>query len=213
MSENELQGFAPPDFFWQEELDCYAIESELSKALGKKHELADLAGFFGEECFAKVSIGWQSSGLSFQVAVELDSIKVNYPDIAKGDSLELFIDTRDVKSARSVSRFCHHFFFLPEKFEGHDRGEITRFRSDDSHPLCQDESLELKVKKQATGYLMSIFIPQECLVGYDPANFQRLGFTYRINRSDGLKQHFALNSEHAKIESLPHLWASLKLVD
>lgn len=209
VSDEEI-GFAPPDFFWQEELQCNSVQNQ-EGILGKKHELPTLSALFGEENFAKVAMGWHSNGLYFQVQVEAPQIAVTYPDFASGDSIELFIDTRDVKAARSPGRFCHHFFFLPERFEGRDRGEVTRFRTEDSHPLCPEMSLDLQVKKSQKGYSMSLFIPRESLVGYDPSSFSRLGFTYRINRSDGTKQHFSLTSDLARIETLPHLWATLRL--
>jgi hypothetical protein len=93
-----------------------------------------------------------------------------------------------------------------------DRGELTQFRTDDAHPLCAPERLELHVDNKRLGYVVKIFIPKDCLHGYDVASqFDRLGFSYRVNRADGESQHFAAASEDFKIEQYPSLWNTLKL--
>jgi hypothetical protein len=61
-------------------------------------------------------------------------------------------------------------------------------------------------------YQMKIFIPTECLYGYDPKQFDRLGLTYRMNRHQGEPQHFAVVSPDYQIDQQPSLWGSLKLV-
>lgn len=59
---------------------------------------------------------------------------------------------------------------------------------------------------------MKIFIPSQCLYGYDPKQFDRLGFTYRINRAGGQPQHFSVISQEYQIDQQPSLWGSIKLV-
>lgn len=205
-----FEGFAPVDFFFSEEVDCHQVTE--SKELGKKYLLPPLGDVFGEESFAQVFMGWHATGLFFQVQVQQEnSLVVSYPDIRAGDSFEFFIDTRNIATAKTTHRFCHHFYFLPERFEGHMKGECTRFRTEDAHPLCADDSLDLHVSKHATGYTARIFIPKECLVGYDPQAGGRLGFTYRINRPGATSQHFAMAYEQSRIDTMPCLWAKLRL--
>ena len=210
MSDDEdFVGMAPVDFFFSKEVDCHSCVKELIK----KHLLPPMAEVFGEETFAKVFMGWQQAGLFFQVEVaQLDAISVQYPDIKHGDSIELFIDTKAITSAKTTHRFCHHFYFLPELFEGRMKGECTRFRTEDSHPLCADEQLECTTRITKKGYTNSIVIPKECLVRYDPQAGSKIGFTYRVNRPQSASQHFAMSYDHARIDTMPGLWAKVRLV-
>jgi hypothetical protein len=64
---------------------------------------------------------------------------------------------------------------------------------------------------QASGYILNIFIPSHCLYGYDPDQFKRLGFAYRINQADGFSQHYSVVTEDFPIEQQPSLWGSLIL--
>ena len=87
-------------------------------------------------------------------------------------------------------------------------GEATRFRTEDAHELCDSSTLEIQKTKKGK---FEIFIPAACLHGYDPTQFSRLGFSYRINRMGQGGQVFSANDEDFKIEQQPSLWASLEL--
>jgi hypothetical protein len=60
-------------------------------------------------------------------------------------------------------------------------------------------------------YEMEIEIPATCLEGYDPKNFNRMGFTYRINRQGGDPQHFALSSDYLVVEKESKRWSTVNL--
>jgi hypothetical protein len=122
------------------------------------------------------------------------------------------IDTRDIKTSGYNTRFCHHFFFLPEAVDERTCGEITHFRTEDRHPLCNAEKLQITTKKGSLHYQMEIFLPKEVLHGYDPSQVDRLGFTYRFNRKNDDPQLFCCSSFEFTIEEQPSLWSSLKLV-
>jgi hypothetical protein len=130
----------------------------------------------------------------------------------QGDSLELFFDTRDMKTTGFNTRFCHHFYFLAAEVEGHIAGEMTKFRTEDTHELCDPAELKVIPLLKKTGYTLQIFIPAHCLFGYDPDQFDRLGFAYRVNRAQGPAQHFCVVSEDYQIEQHASLWSSLKLI-
>ena len=209
--DDDLRGFAPLDFFFSEEIEVLPFDQQ-AKALTKKHLLPLLCKLYGKEHFADVFMGWEPSGLRFQFDVILDGpIAVRYPDFRHADSIELFIDTRANLLAKTTNRFYHHFFFLPERYEGLCSGECTRFRTEDSHPLASEEQLDYTVTMTKKGYRADIFIPKECLVGYDPDKGSRLGFSYRVNRSDGQCQPFAYSYEHARIDSMPSLFVTVGL--
>jgi hypothetical protein len=215
MIEEDFPGLAPINFI-QIQGTCLYIETPPlplpDEKKGAAYLLPDTSTLCHEDAFAKVSLGWNRNGLAALVFVDQPLARTLYPEIQQGDSVELFIDTRDIKTSGYNTRFCHHFYFLPEAFEGHQAGEITRFRTEESHSHCDPTLLKIKTKSTKTGYLMQIFIPSECLHGYDPDQFDRIGFTYRINRPDGHSQHYTALSDEFRLEEQPSLWSSLKLI-
>ena len=99
---------------------------------------------------------------------------------------------------------------MPFEVNGKQAGELTYFRTEDSHALCDPEDLKAIKKDSKTMYL---FIPSKSLVGYDPREFKRLGFTYRLHRSKRASQHFSVTTEEFRVDQQPSLWCSLRLVD
>lgn len=211
MFENEPFSLNPVQFFALS-CDCHYLSKKdqvpalTSYALPSTHRLTH------EELFAKVAMGWHEEGISVHIQVNQAATESFYPSIEDGDSVELFFDTRDLKSAGFNTRFCHHFFFLPQAVEGIHKGEKTHFRTEDRHPLCDPQALHCQTQLRKNDYSMKIFIPTQCLYGYDPRQFDRLGFTYRINRHEGEPQHFAVVSQDYQIDQQPSLWGSIKLV-
>lgn len=207
-----------PINFFQISADCMYLPTakekkfpSLTKALAQKYLLPNTAELCSEISFADISLGWNEEGLEAYIHVHQPFKRAFYPDVERGDSIELFIDTRDVKTSGYNTRFCHHFFFLAEGVEGHFAGEITKFRTEDVHLLCDSNELKVKSLVQSNSYALNIFIPSHCLYGYDPDQFSRLGFSYRINQSDGFSQHFTVVTEDFPIEQQPSLWGSLVL--
>lgn len=189
-----------------------SLQKKEKKRLGEEHRLPETDLLTGEPAFASVRSGWSLKGLHFLVNIRKTVDRVVFPRIEKGDAVELFIDTRDVKSSGFNTRFCHHFFFLPSPVEGTQCGEITHFRSEDQHPLCDPKRLKLEVSKGAKSYEMAIEIPADILVGFDPNQFNRYGFSYRIHRADGEPQHFSVLSREFQLEEQPSLWARINMV-
>lgn len=215
--ENE-EAFVPlsPVNFFQLVVDCPHVNGnhlpDTNKKEGKAFLLPNTTALCSEEHFADVAMGWNREGLIFDINVLHPFQNVSFPEITEGDSIELFIDTRDIKTSGFNTRFCHHFFFLPEAMSGHQAGEITRFRTEDAHAHCDPHDLVVKAHIKSNSYNLQIFIPSQCLHGYDPDQSDRIGFTYRINRPDGPPQHFSAVSEEYQIEQQPSLWSSVKLV-
>lgn len=164
-----------------------------------------------QACFADVFMGWSLDGLGLQIHVHKPWEKSEYPQLQEGDSVELFFDTRDRKEG-GLTRFCHHFFFVPKAVEGLLAAEISTFRDLDAHDLCDPNLLEVQPEMTTKDYRLKIWIPAGCLHGYDPASFNRLGFTYRINRFAGAPQTFAISEREAPFDKHPARWATLNLI-
>jgi len=213
---HELAPVTPVNFFQLSADVCCLSEGKDPFPITSKNRgeflLPDTAILCEEENFAEVSMGWRKSGLAFYFKVDHPIERCYYPEVYRGDSVEVFIDTRDVKTSGYNTRFCHHFFFLPESMEGVQAGEITHFRTDDRHELCDPELLKVKANKKSKGYELMAWVPRECLTGYDPAQFQRIGFTYRVNRNYWASQHFSVTTDDYRLEEQPSLWSQLRMI-
>lgn len=206
----ELPPIAPLEFFALEGQLRYAKEPPSSKQMRKSHVLTDTTEWHNEERFAEVALAWNEAGIFVALFADKPFEEAFYPRFDEGDALELFFDTRDLKTAGFATKFCHHFVFLPTPVQGISAQEISHFRTEDTHPLCDSSELQLTAELGKKEYSMQIFIPAHCLHGFDPSSFERIGFTYRIHRFKGAPQHFALSSQHFSVEQHPRLWASFK---
>lgn len=208
MSEEQISiddiYLAPVNFFTME-IECHqAKEGKLTHS----HLLPDMSELCVDDSIAEVYLGWEPAGI--RAAVKFKStIELPAPNkkTAKAPSIELLIDTRDLKSAGFNTRFCHHFLFT------HEGGrEITKFRTEDSHELCNPTELILALEGKKSNPVFQIFIPSQCLFGYDPEQLNRLGFTYRILAPEYGPQHFSVVSDEYQIDQNPALWSSLILI-
>jgi hypothetical protein len=204
----DLPGFSAVQFFGINS-DCNYIKGSLKP--DKIFLLPDTSDLLGEASFADVYAGWNVEKLSFRIHSRAPFQKAGEGDFRREDCVELFIDTRDLKTKRVISKFCHHFIFFPVQVQNFYGREITRFHNEDVHRLCHPEDLQVVSYLEDGGYTLSIEIPSACLHGYDPLSFSRIGFTYRINRTDGPPQHFAVSSEEYAIEQHPATWGTLTL--
>jgi hypothetical protein len=207
-SLDQLSAILPIDFF-QITIDAHLYDSK--EKWKEEHRLPDFSELLFDPLFATVSMGVAHKGLHFHVAFLQTFTDCQFPDFRKGDSVELFIDTRDLKSAGFLTKFCHHFVFLPQKIDGVKAHEVTAFWTDDRHELCDPNLLKVESIFKKKSYEMEIEIPATCLEGYDPKNFNRMGFTYRINRQGGDPQHFALSSDYLVVEKESNRWSTVNL--
>jgi hypothetical protein len=205
---DDLPSLSPVQFFGIS-ADCHYIRGSWKP--DKHYLLPSTSDLLAEEPFADVYVGWNGEKFACLIHAKVPFQKIDEGDFRKGDSIELFLDTRDLKTKGAVSRFCHHFVFFPVQVQNFYGREVTRFRSDDTHRLCHPEDLQVIPQIDANSYRMLIEIPSHCLHGYEPLSFSRLGFTYKINRTDGPSQHFAVSSEEYVIEQHPSTWGTLKL--
>ncbi len=208
--EESLPALFPETFF-----DCSISiyrSSKLPTGRGRrKFLLPDLSSLLDEEIFAEFFLSWDNDGLSIVCNVERPFTDSVYPRYDEGDSLEIFIDTRDLKEVGVIHRFCHHFLFLPVEVQGVQSLEITNFRGEDKHILADSSQILVETTFEKKTYQFAIYLPKGVLYGYDPMNIPRLGFAYRLHRAKGSPQHFPLSTRACAIERFPALWASLQL--
>lgn len=207
-----------PISFFQMECDCKRLPAtsaapcmRLIEKNYKNYLLPNVTSLTDDEDFIEFALGWDLDGLEGFVKIKEPFEKISYPAIEKGDSVEVMVDTRDVKSSGYNTRFCHHFYFLPESIESKQAGEITKFRTEDKHDWCHPGDLLLRTKILKESYSLQFFIPSHCLLGYDPEQFPRIGFTYRVNRCGAPPAHFSASSRDYLVEQQPSLWSTMRL--
>jgi len=200
MKGNE-EAIVSPEFFFQLECDLNEWKGKGTKL--KKHLLPQFCTLVGEEPFADIAMAWSHDGLRVFVDTHEGIIQ-------EGASFELFIDTKNLKTARTTHRFCHHFLFYFERIEGTIAKEVTRVRTEDTHPLCNPEELEVHVEKKKNGSVMELFIPEKCLVGYQPEKGRAIGLSYCLQAGNGRSQHFGVAT--IQMDFYPYLWSSGILV-
>jgi len=203
---DKIEPLAPLDFF------SLSFQIPFSKNFRNLTELPETSPFLGEEPFAEVALGWNQEAFLIRAEIFKPFENCFFPQFKQSGALELFFDTRDLKSAGFLTRFCHHFVILPKEVGEIRAQELTHFRTEDTHPLCNPQEIKVEADFGRNRYELEIAIPSNCLHGYDPTSFDRVGFTYAVHRCKGAPQHFSVSSRHYAVEQEAALWSSGKLV-
>jgi hypothetical protein len=180
--------------------------------LNKKYLLQSFSKLLNEEEFAKVYMGWKDEGIFFIFDIDIN-FSNSVSDYRKGDSIEIFIDTRSLKTKGYLTKFCHHFVFFAQEIDGYKGMEVTRFRFDDMHNLTEAKNLKVESIIKPNSSIIQIEIPKDSLYGFAPREISYFSFTYRINRLDAPAMHFSLSSLEHVIEKSPHLWAKVNMLE
>jgi hypothetical protein len=208
---DEIPAVLPLNFFdLSFELNYLKIthRKELKK---KQFILPSTSDYLDENSSSTFSMAWNEEGILFQGEIFSDILEASSPEFRRGDCLELFFDTRNIKSQGYITKFCHQFVIFPEEVDGFFIREVTRFRNEDMHHLADPSSFDIKVEIKKRGYLIDLFIPSTCLYGFDPTRLDKLGFTYRVNKKGLPPNHFSLSSTEVPIERNPFFWATALL--
>ena len=210
MTYHDVAPLAPIHFF-RLTTDIAKGKKASPKLLGKSHLLPDTSELLGESSFADVGIAWNTEGLYVHLHAHKKFEEASYPKFTEGDAFELFVDTRDLKDTGFPTRFCHHFLILPQEVQGVRILELTRFRTEDSHPLCDTSKIDIAFHAGSRDYFLDLHFPAEVLHGYDPHSFDRLGLTYTVHGYKCYPQNFSVSSNYVNIAQNPSLWASCRL--
>jgi hypothetical protein len=155
----------------------------------ESYQIPDLMGVEGLKSHAHLYMAWNDEGLYFGLQVNRKSrYKIDPKNYAEGDCLELFLDTRDVKDTHRANRYCHHFYFLPGGSGKDGKAPIGRQtsieRAREQAPPCPEESIQVAMRRLKKSYQMEIKLPAQGLNGFQPREFNRLGFTYLLHDTE-----------------------------
>ena len=182
---------------------------------GPEYLVPDLGYLENRPQAADVYMAWNEEGLYFAVEVrKRKPVRSHFGRHWTGDSFQIWLDTRDVKSARRAGRYCHQFNCLPTG--GGDDGnqpvvkptQVDRARERWNMP--EQEALPIASLISDRGYTLEVCLPTEALSGYDPEEFPRLGFTYFLNNSEWPTQWWSAGRE-LRVHVDPSTWGTAVL--
>ena len=162
-------------------------------------------------------VGWNEKGLAFSVRVEGKKrrpwCRVARPE--DSDGIQLCIDTRDVRNIHRATRFCHRLFILPGG-SGLNQSQPTPLwlpiHRAKAHPNpVPVERITLGGQITDTMYRLDFVIPADALTGYEPLEYNRIGFHYTIIDQDIGNRSFLTGFPFPHNED-PSLWATLELI-
>ncbi len=175
----------------------------------KKYKIPELQRYLDEERFADVYSAYDEEALYLHVDARSEvGVDTNY---RKGDCLELFLHTKKDDTRTFMTQFCHHLVFFPEPVDGKLVKEVTKFRTEEVHPLLTEEDLEVQSKVEPGRYFLDIAIPYAALHGFTPEKKQ-LRLFYRINRKTGLSQSLSMSSLEYDPQKVPHAWPEVEFI-
>lgn len=177
--------------------------------------IPDLMSLEGQSSFADLFMGWNDDGLYFALEVSgKKSYKVDPKNYWQADCLELWIDTRDMKDLHRANRFCHHFFFLPGGRGRDGKSPIGRQttieKAREQAPPCPEDSIRVALKRLKSSYRMEIALPATGLNGFQPREFEHLGFNYTLRDCERV-QSWSVGRVAAVTD--PSTWGSVQLTE
>lgn len=184
--------------------------------------LPDLSSLHFQSAFGQVYVGWTLDGIAFAVAVATSHpLRLDREHPFRSDGLEIWIDTRDSRTARKPTRFCHHFLVLPgasgtrgapPHVQEMNPGGVRRAEemADLSrvHLAARIPGLPAQGSK---GYSLEGFLPREVLTGYAPPESTSIALGYRLRSSIDGVQDLAFGTAFPLWRN-PSLWLSAALV-
>jgi hypothetical protein len=173
----------------------------------------DLGGLDGKEALANVYMAWNEGGLYFALDVKGKAMcAVDERRPLRGDGLQVWVDTRDVRNAHRGSRYCHHFCFWPQADGVAAGGRQFRLRRARAQARLQDAGrFSVASQHVGDGYQMEVHIPSDALTGFDPEENNRLGFAY-VLKDKTLGRQFWTADEMLPVSYDPSLWGTAELV-
>lgn len=160
-----------------------------------------LGAMEGRPDFADAWACWNEDGVyvACRVAGKKKALSCDPARFWSGDNFRLCIDTRDARSNKRATRYCHQFYFLP-KGAGARRSDAvagaTRIqRAREDAPLAASNRLRVAATVTATGYELEGHIPADCLNGFNPADHPRIGFYYIVEDQDFGQQYLTVGDD------------------
>ena len=220
MAENQSPQLIDPTLLIRFSQSLEKTRSKWSDETGikltERHDLGTFNDLTGKKQFADLKMGWNANGIYVHLRVhgKTQSIWARTQKPEDSDGLQIWIDTRDTHMIHRATQYCHWFVLLPV---GAGKGftqpsarmlPINRAKQH-PNPIIPD-AIRVKGAIKRDGYELQAFIPSDALTGFNPDEYQRLGFFYKVTDRELGTQHFSLGNDYPVTED-PSLWGSLTL--
>ncbi len=185
-------------------------------ALEDKYILPCFAELDSKRAHSEVRGCWNEQGLTFTVRVEgkRQPPWCKESALADSDGFRLWIDTRATHNIHRASRFCHSAKFLPagggRMLEEPVAEPQLISRARENPKPAPHGAFQVRSEKRVDGYLLQAHVPAHTLTGYDPGEYDRLGFFYAVCDRELPWQTFTVGPEFPIAED-PSVWATLEL--
>ena len=167
------------------------------------------------EAKAAVHLAWSEKGLA--VALDVRDSKVAVPDPRSfwlGDVLELFIDTRDKKTARAYEAGDHQFWLAPQIEQ--KRVYVGQWKRNAEIPatIFDLPGIQSATLRKVDGYVSECLIPAAMLKDFKPAAGTHLGLNLNLSVK-GVAQDREVFWPNAKADSTeqPATWGTITLAN
>lgn len=212
------EALLPKRFFFQFAAPCryrQKLWSAQGADLGEEYRIVSLAELENRRAPVELRAAWSEEGLVFAFRVQG---KQQQPWCRMGraedsDSVQIWIDTRDVHNVHRASRFCHRFLLMPAG--GAKDGPLAQWmpinRAREQPRAIGPDEVQVRSVVSRGGYLLECFLAAGALTGFDPQEHPRLGFNYAVNDRELGEHTFTVGSPMPYQED-PSLWATLEMI-
>lgn len=163
--------------------------------------LPRLGSIDGRAEFGDVWACWNDEALFIACRVEKKRrpLSCDPKSFWTGDNLRLCVSSRETRKIRRATRFCTQIYFLPTG-GGDDRRSpvagVNKFqRAKEDAPVVSAKAIEIASSVSPTGYAMEARIPHDCLFGFDPGSYPRIGLYYLLEDGDHGQQYLTVGDD------------------
>ncbi|WPJ95845.1 sugar-binding protein [Coraliomargarita algicola] len=172
-----------------------------------------VGSIFGEP-LTNIWMGWSGKGLWIGVDVKASKVQVTGPrSFWQADSLELFIDAQNDKTATSFGPGDHQFWAVAQPEE--DCVYLGEWkRSDEIEETRYDIPLSYSASKRTEdGYTMEFIIPWSEIRGFTPRAGKDLGLNFNLNVKgiEGSREVYWPRVKTKGIIGQPKFWGTVEL--
>jgi hypothetical protein len=160
--------------------------------------------------------GWNEDGFGLSLVVSGKNAppQARADDLASGDGLHVWIDTRNTQGAHRASRFCHRYAVLPAVGRGKSVRPVVAAvpiaQSREANRVQDLSPVRVAADMTNDGYRLEVWFPAETLYGYDGENSPRLGFHVVVKDAELGDRSLTVGDEFPTDHD-PSLWTTLEL--
>jgi hypothetical protein len=189
---------------------------DLTWELGRGHLLPEFSSLSSRNASPDFYAAWHERGILIEVVVSMKSVKSS--SFMNSIGLVCYVDSRSSRGIHRANAYCHRFVFQctrPSSMKDRVQGQGELFsipRAKEQPPAVNrlDLPFELSLVSE-TRYRWRCFIKSSAMHGYNPVEFNEIGFSLKVNDPIAAGGGLA-RGDLAPVFEDPSLWCRGKLV-